>query len=304
MKEELQHLAASIKKAAALPDQVAELLRGMILSGTFTPGQRIVETRIARELGIGQPTVREALGKLEEAGLVVRSQHAGCTVTQLTRKEYSEIFRVRTEMECLAVELAVENLANVNSSDLKASLHALKEAARSKSVEEFYRADIRLHRAIWKLANNGFLEKALSQMVVPLFAFAMIEIIARPEFDLIQNAREHEKLVKAILTLDKTAARRVAKQMLGTFWEEGLSLIHEDASAPSGKKSTRTKRQIGSMRLVPVSLFIDGHVEDAGVYLAQPVPFALQTGDVYSIERAGQSAPRHSKRHQPRLGDK
>jgi hypothetical protein len=42
-------------------------------------------------------------------------------------------------------------------------------------------------------------------------------------------------------------------------------------------------------RLIPVSLFIDGHFEDAGVYLAQPVPFVLQTGDVYSIERAGES---------------
>jgi hypothetical protein len=42
-------------------------------------------------------------------------------------------------------------------------------------------------------------------------------------------------------------------------------------------------------RLIPVSLFIDSHLEDAGVYLARPVPFALQRGDVYSIERAGQS---------------
>jgi hypothetical protein len=41
-------------------------------------------------------------------------------------------------------------------------------------------------------------------------------------------------------------------------------------------------------RLVPVSLFIDSHLEDAGVYLARPVPFALQSGDVYAIERAGQ----------------
>ena len=40
-------------------------------------------------------------------------------------------------------------------------------------------------------------------------------------------------------------------------------------------------------RLVPVSLFINGHMEDAGVYLAQPMPFALQTGDIYSIEQAG-----------------
>ena len=42
-------------------------------------------------------------------------------------------------------------------------------------------------------------------------------------------------------------------------------------------------------RLIPVSLFINSHFEDAGVYLAQPIPFALQTGDVYSIERAGEN---------------
>lgn len=40
-------------------------------------------------------------------------------------------------------------------------------------------------------------------------------------------------------------------------------------------------------RLIPVSLFIDGHLEDAAVYLARPVPFALQTGDVYELDHAG-----------------
>lgn len=42
-------------------------------------------------------------------------------------------------------------------------------------------------------------------------------------------------------------------------------------------------------RLVPVTLFINGHLEDAGAYLSRPAPFALQTGDIYSIERAGNS---------------
>lgn len=40
-------------------------------------------------------------------------------------------------------------------------------------------------------------------------------------------------------------------------------------------------------RLIPVSLFIEGHFEDAGVYLAQPVPLALETGNVYAIQRSG-----------------
>jgi hypothetical protein len=42
-------------------------------------------------------------------------------------------------------------------------------------------------------------------------------------------------------------------------------------------------------RLIPVSLFINGHLEDAGVYLAQPIPFALQPGTLYSLERSGQT---------------
>jgi len=42
-------------------------------------------------------------------------------------------------------------------------------------------------------------------------------------------------------------------------------------------------------RIVPVTLFINGHMEEAGTYLTQPMPFALQTGDVYSIERAGKA---------------
>src|SRR5579875_2966020 len=41
-------------------------------------------------------------------------------------------------------------------------------------------------------------------------------------------------------------------------------------------------------RFVPVSLFIDGRFEDAGLYLARPIPFALQSGDLYTVERSGE----------------
>ncbi len=40
-------------------------------------------------------------------------------------------------------------------------------------------------------------------------------------------------------------------------------------------------------RLVPVSLFIDGRLEDAGIYLARPVPFAIDTGTLFQVEQAG-----------------
>ncbi|MGC2404467.1 MAG: GntR family transcriptional regulator [Acidobacteriaceae bacterium] len=245
MPADAEELASAIKRAVALPDQVADYLRGMILSGRWPPGQRIVETRIAKELGIGQPTVREALGKLEEAGLVVRTQNSGCTVTQLTRTEVDQIFRMRIEMEGLAVELAVENRDKTHGMELKIALNRLQVAALSKSVEDFYRADLELHRTIWKLAGNRFLEKALSQIVIPLFAFTTIEILAHPDFELALNAQEHEKLVEAILTSDKAHARSVANRMLKEFWHEGYLLIDK------GKKGSEEKERKPHRRKKP-----------------------------------------------------
>lgn len=59
-------------------------------------------------------------------------------------------------------------------------------------------------------------------------------------------------------------------------------------------------------RLVPVSLYINGHMEDAGVYLARPVPFALQTGDIYLIQQAGEDkgsfAVDHARDIVPKVG--
>jgi DNA-binding GntR family transcriptional regulator len=240
---EMQELVSAIKRTVALPDQIAEFLRNLILSGKWTPGQRIVETRVARELGVGQPTVREALGKLEEAGLVVRTQNSGCTVTQLTRKEVDQIFRMRIEMESLAVELAVENRENANKVELKAALRKLKAAALSKSVEDFYRADLELHRTIWRLSGNRFLEKSLAQIIIPLFAFATIEILAHPEFKFALQAREHEKLVDAILSSDKIDARRVAERMLKEFWQEAHRVLDEGKTKPALKRMGLPRRK-------------------------------------------------------------
>ncbi len=91
-----------------MADQIAESIRAMIVGGDCNPGDRIVESRIAREIGVGQPTVREALVALEHQGLVVRNANQGCVVTRSRRDRYLQLVRIRAELEMLAVELATE----------------------------------------------------------------------------------------------------------------------------------------------------------------------------------------------------
>jgi DNA-binding transcriptional regulator YhcF (GntR family) len=124
-----------------ISDQIAEAIRSMIIAGQLSPGERIVESRVAKQLSVGQPTVREALVALEHQGLVVRKANQGCVVTKLTRGEISQMLRVRGELETLAVELAVEHASDAEIEELIGFARALKVAARKRNIPAFFQTD-------------------------------------------------------------------------------------------------------------------------------------------------------------------
>src|ERR671932_592147 len=75
-----------------LRDDVRQHLREAILRGRLKPGQRIVESRLARELGVSQAPVREALRELEQMGLVVNHTRRGTFVRELSPHDAWEMY--------------------------------------------------------------------------------------------------------------------------------------------------------------------------------------------------------------------
>lgn len=243
-----EYLSASIQRNTSIPDRVAELLREMILSGKWRPGDRIVETKVAKHLNIGQPTVREALGRLEEAGLVTRHPNSGCVVTQLSKVELGQLFRVRIELEKLAVELAIDSDESQKAQKLKSALARLQKAGRKSNVAEYYRADFEFHKTIWQLAENRFLLKALSQLIVPLINFAMLEIATSKSLDFVRDASEHDQIVEAILGGDKKHARSAIQEAMERFWDRGLALAHEDIGGSDPGPSPHKRRKASTAK--------------------------------------------------------
>ena len=82
-----------------LPEQIKDLLWERIADGTYPPGDRLIETRIARELGVSQGPVREALRQLAGMGLVVFEAHRGCRVRRVDQDELDEVSVVRAALE-------------------------------------------------------------------------------------------------------------------------------------------------------------------------------------------------------------
>ncbi len=141
-----------------LRDRVRDILLQRIASGELPPGARIVETRIAAELGTSQAPVREALRELELYRLVESEPFRGARVRAFGDDELIEIAPVRAVLEELAAQLAAPALA-ADPSPLREQLEAMRVAAAADDVAALSRADIAFHRALVEAAGNSILEQ-------------------------------------------------------------------------------------------------------------------------------------------------
>ncbi len=227
----LEALSHNLGRRAPMADQIAESIRDMIVSGELNPGDRIVESRIARQIGVGQPTVREALVALEHQGLVVRKANQGCVVTTLTGAEIRQILRIREQLETLAMELAVETATDAQIRKLLQVTDAMQRAAVSRNVREFFGLDVKFHETLWRLSGNSLLPRLLAQALMPLLAFLFIRNLRNhQQLEMRESAAAHVEIAAAILSRDKERVRAVAREKFQGFAAEHLQWFEEAGS--------------------------------------------------------------------------
>ena len=144
---------------SVLADQVKDRILEDILNGTHPPDSRIIETRIARELGTSQAPVREALRGLEALGVVEITPFRGARVRRPSRREIIEAYAVRSTLESLAARLAVPGMSDADLAELSGAMDAMRAAARKDDGHGVAEADARFHGRIVELAENGTLER-------------------------------------------------------------------------------------------------------------------------------------------------
>ena len=112
-----------------------EQVRAAIVENRYPPGQRLVEQRIAEELGLSRTPVREALRMLEAEGLVVSERNRGAMVRPLSATEVVDLYGLRIRLESYAVEVATERATETELGELVAAADAFGEVRRTVDVD-------------------------------------------------------------------------------------------------------------------------------------------------------------------------
>ncbi len=203
----------TVLNRTVLREQVKELLLARILDGTYAPGDRLVETRIAQELGTSQAPVREALRELELLRFVESKPYVGARVREVSEKELAEIYPVRAAIEELAArEGAVRLDGRVEG--LRAELEAMHRAADAGDLHEQVEADVRFHRLIVEASGNGTLLEVWNSLRVE--ARTVITVLATG-VDRHELAEMHRPILDALARRDPEEAGRVVRDHLEHF---------------------------------------------------------------------------------------
>lgn len=142
-----------------LSDQIKDHLLQEILAGDYPPGSRIVETRVARELGTSQAPVREALRDLEALGVIEISAYRGARVRHPSKAELLEAYGIRAELESLAARLALPRLSNADLDELRGYVEQMQRAADAGDTHAEAVADVAFHARVIQISSNHTLER-------------------------------------------------------------------------------------------------------------------------------------------------
>ena len=192
----------------SLEAQAADLLRRQILRGELRAGERLLETPIAERCGLSRGTIRAALRRLIEEGLVCHIPYTGYQVIDFSDHDLWELYTLRSALESLGTRLAALGIDEGGIRQLRTAFAQLAAAAESEDHEGADRLDRELHKLIIRLSGHERLLRHYSRVENQ---FRVYIALSNREVNAREICESHRELVESICAGDAERAERLAR---------------------------------------------------------------------------------------------
>jgi DNA-binding GntR family transcriptional regulator len=224
-----------------LHDRVVAELRRAIVSGRFRPGERMVEERLALELGVSRMPVREAIRALASEGLVELAARRGATVAQMSPQEARETIELRALLEGQNARLAARRRDERMHKRITAVLDKGAAAVEAGRFERLAALNQQFHEELASAGQNTVLAELLVRLR------DRTEMLFAPTAPAHQRTAwdEHAAILRAIIAGDEAAAARLADEHVTRAGEHFLAQqmaaqpVEPRASPPRRRRPTR-----------------------------------------------------------------
>lgn len=215
----------------SLSEQIAARLSERIVSGSYAPGQRIMEQAVAAEFEVSRGPVREALRLLEKDGLVIILPRRGAQVTNPTIEEVNEIFDIRAMLNGLRDRMIAESPQRANLLPLLESevSHLMQAAELPDGSNDYIETVIRLNRLLTQASGSRRLQLILGSLAVQTVRYTRLGLSSPQRRQ--QSVRHWQNLLQAIRDGNGDRAEHIARQRVLDSRDAAVEMLRTQSPA-------------------------------------------------------------------------
>jgi len=214
----IEHLKGGTKS-----DKVYEFLKEQVLSGVYKPEERIIIRDIARQLGVSDIPVREAIKKLAADGLLELKSHSGARVAPINIENLEEIFLIRIELETLSTRLAVRAATDEEIESLDRLVKQMDVSIGSHDLTDYSTSNREFHQQLYRASHAPVLIDMIESLFMRSENSKMV-FHYDPE-RLRQSNDEHRAIVEAIRARDEEKAAQIIRGQKETGFKVVLNAL-------------------------------------------------------------------------------
>lgn len=213
-----------IKKAESLKQQIYDILKEEILNQRYNEEEILNERKISEELNVSRSPVREALKALETENWVEYIPYKGIIIKRMGEKDLKNIFQIRTALEVLTVELAIENLDKGLVERLQECHERQKESLTKRDSQIFIDLDVEFHGILLEMADNSLLTIMMGDIRDKTRRFGMNAIFSG-DYRYDKSLEEHSGILLAVQAGDVETAKEKMKYHMVKTYESAFAYI-------------------------------------------------------------------------------
>ena len=206
-----------------LSQKVYRILKKGIIIGDFKPGEKILEVKIAEQLGVSRTPIREALRELVAGGFVEMSPNQGMIVSNISIEDIREVLQIRVVLEGLTARLAAKLINREEIKELEKFLKQMEYYINKDDVLTFIKMDAKFHELILNVCGNNWLIQMRKNLSDQTHRYKMSSRSLSIPGRLKYLREEHREIVEALKRKDSEQADRLSQKHIENMLENILT---------------------------------------------------------------------------------
>lgn len=193
-----------------LSQKVYRVLKTEIVKGNLKPGVKLLEDKIANQMGVSRTPVREALRELAAEGFVEMTPNQGMIVTTVSLEDLKEVLQIRGVLEGLATYLAAKMITREDIIKLERIINKMNICIIKDDTLAFSDLNADFHDLILKICGNKRLIRICSNLSdrAHRFRIRSLSIPGRLKYAL----KEHREILEALKKKDSEQADKLSQK--------------------------------------------------------------------------------------------